>query len=470
MLESATTVLQEEVVPLKSRIWVSAGDASCAFLQTIIGGGALTYYFTRVMGLTVEMASLAWLIFGVWNSINDPLLGYIADRTRSKIGRRRPYIRYGAPLLALAFIFLFIFIPGVAGQQELLFGQMLLGLFVYDTLYTAIATSLYLMPYEMAVSNKARSSVFIWKIIFSVFSMALPPVLMLAIQPGPGQDATAFRWVMVGLGAGLCAIIFASTYFYEEKHYQQDEAQPGLFKSILESFKNIPFIIFLISSFTVIYASNGLQQGILYYFDELKIDQMPVFASLGVGIICGILLWVNLRERLGLKKCLLAWLAIFALGCYLMLLLGHSTPGAAFSFLLIGIGFAGGLFLIPLMNGDVIDFDEKRTGLRREGMYAGINSFVTKPAISLAQAVFLTIIAWSGYDQSLAKGLQPASAQTGILMGWMLVPAVLFSLSFVSLFWYPLSGESWEQTKKELATTHAAKEKAYLQSLGFKVE
>ena len=462
--------LQEEVVPFKSRIWVSAGDASCAFLQTIVGGGALTYYYTRVMGLQPDLAVWAWIIFGVWNSVNDPLLGYIADRTRSKIGRRRPYIRYGAPIFALSFILLFWGIPGTLNLQWALFVQMLAGLFIYDTLYTAIATSLYLMPYEMAISNKARSSVFIWKIIFSVFSMALPPVLILAIQPGPGQDATTFRWIMVALGLGLCIIIFTSTYFYEEKHYQQDEEQPPFIKSVVESFKNIPFIVFLVSSFTVIYASTGLQQGILYYFDELKIPQAPVFAGLGVGIVGGIVLWVNLRERIGLKRCLVAWLAIFSLGCFIMLPLGYFTWGAVISFVLIGIGFAGGLYLIPLMNGDVIDFDEKRTGLRREGMYAGINSFATKPAISLAQAAFITIAGWFGFDQTLAKGLQPESAHTGIIIGWMLVPALLLALSLLSMIWYPLAGAAWEKTKKELASQHAAKEKAYLESLGYKAD
>ncbi len=469
-MPEADLALHEEVVPLRSRIWVSAGDASCSFLQTIIGGGALTYYYTRVLGLETGWASLVWLIFGIWNSVNDPLLGYIADRTHSKLGRRRPYIRYGAPLFALSFIFLFVDIPAFAGQRAWLFVQMLMGLFLYDTLYTAIATALYLMPYEMAISNKARSSVFIWKIIFSVFSMALPPVVLLAIQPGPGQDPTFYRWVMIGLALILCTIIYISTYFYEEKHYQQAEEQPGLWRSIVESFKNVPFIIFLISSFTVMYASNGLQQGILYYFDEFKIPQAPVFGGLGVGIVGGIVLWVYLRARIGLKKCLMLWLAVFAAGCYLMLVLGYTTVGAAFSFVLVGVGFAGGLFLIPLMNGDVIDYDEKRTGLRREGMYAGINSFVTKPAISLAQAVFLNIITWNGYDQALAKGLQSAGARTGILLGWMLVPALLFSVSLLSLFWYSLGGETWELTKKELAALHAAKEKTYLQSLGYKVD
>jgi len=91
-------ILHEETVPLHSRIWVSAADASTAILCSIAEGAALTYYFTRVMGLAPHLASIVWLLFGIWNAFNDPLFGYISDRTRSKLGRRIPYIRYGAPL------------------------------------------------------------------------------------------------------------------------------------------------------------------------------------------------------------------------------------------------------------------------------------------------------------------------------------------------------------------------------------
>ena len=459
--------LKEERIPLKSRIWVSAGDGSMGFLQNLVGGGALTYYFTRVMGLGADKASLVWLIFGIWNAVNDPLIGYIADRTKSNIGRRKPYIRYGAPILALGFILFWVPLP--VGQWAL-FTQFLLGLFIYDTLYTAIASALYLMPFEMAVSNKARSSVFIWKIIFMAFSTGLPLVVVPMIQPGPGDDATRYRIILVGIGLALSAIIFLSTWFYDEKHYVQDEQQPGLITSIVESFKNFSFIIFLVSSFTVIYCQTGLMQGVLYYFDELKVPGLPIYIALAVGIVAGVFLWVNLRERLGVKRCLLAWLAIFAAGCLVMLLFGRGVVGAAISFLCIGIGFAGGMYLIPIMNGDVIDNDEVRTGLRREGMYAGINSLVTKPAISLAQAAFLTIITRFGYDQALAKGAQSASAQSGILVGWMLIPSVLLVISFVATLWYPLAGKAWEDTKHRLAAVHAEKEKAYLEKLGYKAD
>ena len=154
------TELKEEHVPLKSRIWVSVADAACAMLLGLSVNGALTYYFTRWRGLDPNLAAIVWILFGIWNAVNDPLFGYLSDKTKSDLGRRKPYIRYCAPVYALAFVAFWINWP--APNQTWLFIQLLLTLFVFDSLYTAIATSLYVMPFEMAISNKARSSIFLW--------------------------------------------------------------------------------------------------------------------------------------------------------------------------------------------------------------------------------------------------------------------------------------------------------------------
>jgi GPH family glycoside/pentoside/hexuronide:cation symporter len=119
------------------------------------------------------------------------------------------------------------------------------------------------------------------------------------------------------------------------------------------------------------------------------------------------------------------------------------------------------------MNGDVIDMDEHLTGLRREGMYAGVNSFITKPAISLSQAMFLQILAWFSYDPTLAKGLQTMRAETGILIAWGLLPGLLLFITYLSLFRYPLAGEAWNQVKHKLAIVHAEKETRYLERIQF---
>ncbi len=459
--------LKEEFVPVKSRVWVSGADAACAMLGQIVVTGTLTYFFTRWRGLDSQLASIVWLLFGIWNAVNDPLFGWISDRTRSGLGRRIPYIRYGAPLYALAFILCWINWPG-SGNQALLFVEFLLLLFVFDTLYTAIATSIYVMPFEMAVSNKARSGIFLWKIVLSVFPLAVPLAVIPFIQPGPSEDATLFQGIMVGLGLAMGAIIVASTFYYREKHFQQAQKQPAFGKSLVECFKNLSFVLFEVMSFTIIYVQTALMQGVLYYFDEIDVAPIPMYAALAVGIVAGLVLFVRQREAWGVKTSMRVMARVVSVGCFIVLLLGRSQVPAMVGFFIFGIGFAGGMYLIPLMNGDVVDMDEQRTGLRREGMYAGVNSFITKPAISLAQAVFLWLLGAYGYDQALAKGLQSASAETGILMGWTLVPGLLLLLCFVVLHWYPLAGPAWEEIKRKLAALHAEKERQYLESQGYK--
>ena len=95
--------------------------------------------------------------------------------------------------------------------------------------------------------------------------------------------------------------------------------------------------------------------------------------------------------------------------------------------------------------------------------------FITKPAISIAQWVMLSLMTSYGYDQTLAKGMQSASAETGILLGWVLVPGILLFLSFVALNWYPLDGAEWLGIKSRLAEIHKEKERKYLESKGFKM-
>ncbi len=463
------SALQEERVPLASRIWISLADASVAILQSLVAAGALTYYFVNVRGLSTFYTGIVWLLFGIWNAVNDPLFGYISDRTKSKLGRRVPYIRFGAPIFILSFILFWLDMPGVETQVGL-FVQMLLVLFVFDSLYTAIATSLYIMPYEVAISNKARSSIFIWKILFMVFTIVVPLAIERTIKPEAGDLAgiSYFRWFMALFAVGMGVLIFASTFFYKEKHYAQEDEQPGFLTAFKQCFTNRSFVVFEVISFTIMFVQTSLMQGLWYYFDEISVPAMPLYLALAGGIVGGVFLWINRREPWGVKLSTRLFSLAFAIGCLAVVLLGRNVIAATLGFFLFGIGFAGGMYLIPMMNGDVVDMDEHRTGLRREGMYAGVNSFITKPAISLAQWVLLTIMTAFGYDQTLAKGMQSVNAETGILLGWVLVPGILLFLSFVALHWYPLDGPEWLKIKSGLAEIHKEKERKYLESQGYK--
>ena len=143
---------------------------------------------------------------------------------------------------------------------------------------------------------------------------------------------------------------------------------------------------------------------------------------------------------------------IFGTGLLVMLLMGQFEFAGVIGFFCAGIGFAGGMYEVQLMNGDVIDYDEHISGLRREGMYAGVNSFICKPAISFANALFPIMLLWFGYDANLAISQQTELAKFGIRFAWLFVPVVLLYLcAFCIGKWYKLTGKEWDEIKLNLA-------------------
>ena len=442
-----------ENVPVSGKVWLSAADCLCGMLNGLLTGGGMTYFFTKFMGLGEELASVVWIIFAIWNAFNDPLFGYISDRTKSRLGRRIPYIRYGSLFYALIFVLTWVRWP-FGGSQTALFIQMLFTLFLFDTFYTAIATSLYVMPYTMAVTNKARSSIFVWKIGFSLISMAVPLVVFPLIKPEVGTDPTRFQLIMTGIGVVSFLVIFGSTFFYKENVQDESEAQMGILRSVVECFKNRAFVVFEILSFTVIFIQTILMQGVIYYFDEFNTPMPLAYGALGFGAVGGIVLWIMMLRPWGVRKCVTVMCVAFAAAAAAMCAVGQFTPVALVVFLLTGVGFAGGMYLVPIMNGDVIDYDELKTGSRREGIYAGVNSLITKPAISLANAAFVMIAKWFGYNTELQAGMQSATAKHGILVAWMAIPALLLIISAIGMKFYPLHGKGWDDQKASLARRH----------------
>ena len=443
----------EEKVKTSSKLWLCSADCLCGTLNGLLTGGGMTYFYTEYLGLDSKLAGTVWIIFAIWNAFNDPLFGYLSDRTKSKLGRRIPYIRYGSAIYALIFIVTWVKWP-LGTSSGALFFQMLATLFLFDTLYTAIATSLYVMPYTMAVSNKARSNIFLWKIFFSLISLGVPLVLFPLIKPESGEDATGFQLTMTAIGVAAFLIIFLSTFFYKEKVETEKEETENIFKATIACFKNRSFVVFEVLSFSVIFIQTILMQGVIYYFDEFTMPMPAAYGSLILGGVVGVLLWAKKAGPWGIKKCLFIMCVSFAVGAGCMSIFGRNNIVAAVGFFTAGICFAGGMYLVPLMNGDVIDYDESVTGVRREGMYAGVNSLITKPAISFANAVFLPIAEAFGYDESLTKGAQSVMAEHGILVAWMAIPALLLIICAISLKFYPLAGEKWEETKRELERRH----------------
>ena len=454
-----------ENVKLSSRLWLGGADCSITALCNIVTGGGLTFFFVSYFGMDAKWSALCWLLFGIWNALNDPLFGYLSDRTKFKLGRRIPYIRYGALAIAVVFVLSWVVFFDT-GSNVQMFAQMFVSLFLFDMLYTAIATSLYVMPFEMAVTNEARSKIMLVKVIFGLVALSVPLVLLAQLEGILNRSLKQFQLTMTIIGVAAGLIMFLSTFFYKENAYVKSEEQYPFIKSVVTCFKNKNFIVFEAISFSITYIQTALMLGLSYYFGSCNVNYLFSYLAMFAGIVVGIILWMKPGAKWGVKKCIVIMCSVFCAALLFLLTLGQYTVASIVGFFGAGIGFAGGTYLIPMMNGDVIDYDEHLSGLRREGMYAGVNSLICKPAISIANALFPIMIQWFGYDASLALNQQSSTAAFGIRFSWVSVSAVLLLIcAFVIGKFYSLDGSKWSQIKSNLALQHEAKQRAYEQQV-----
>ena len=472
--------MKEEHVKTSSAVWLAGANSATGILCAFAEGSAFQYLFVNKLGLSPAFNSVVWILFGIWNALNDPIYGFLADRTHSKLGRRRPWIRYGAPFMALFYALMWISFPNTQGNNWFLFFQELTGLFLYDIVYTAIASAIYVMPYEMAVTTKARNKIFLFNIIFSVFNYGAPMILNAMLDRMIKENYSQFVVVMAIEGLVCGGIVFASTFFYKENNYIQQDEQPAFWEGLKLCFKNKSFLLFEVVSWTVIFGMNAMMVGLTYLTgmwanENVTINgwlgsnsSLVLFASIGLGLVLSIILFFKMTVKWGTRTSILIAMGLMSFGCIIGSFFGRYFPVMVFTFFCCGVGLAGSIYVVPIINGDVMDKDELDNGTRREGVYAGINSLITKPAQSIATSIFPLLIGAFGFIPSLntASGgtdwmAQPESAKNWFFFCWLFITGVLLALSFLAMCFYPLHGKKWDAEKARLAQEHAEKEAEY---------
>jgi GPH family glycoside/pentoside/hexuronide:cation symporter len=169
-------------------------------------------------------------------------------------------------------------------------------------------------------------------------------------------------------------------------------------------------------------------------------------------------------KKRGLKQVYIMGLLITSVSLLLLFLSGSFLFTVMLSMIVIGIGLAPVLLIWSPLLGDVIDYDEILTGKRRETTYAGMNALITKPSISIANALFLLVISGFGFDNTLS--VQPDSAILGIRIGYALFSGIFLLISALAIWkWYNLDGKEWLEKKAELEKIHLQKEKEYVERL-----
>jgi GPH family glycoside/pentoside/hexuronide:cation symporter len=422
----------------------------------------LPIFYQDYLGLAARWIAIASTIYAFWNAINDPLFGYISDSTRSRRGRRIPYMRYTAPFLALTFILVW-FAPPKAGQQAL-FVWMLVSMFLYDTAYTIIGLVYSALLPEVTESDAERNGLQVSSSLFGLLGFLLGFIIPDQFRPKAGTSPSfiPLQTAMVVVGVVCMLLIIATTLKVKERpEFTRVDKPLKLPEMIHFTFTSKSFLILVAQNFMSILMQSLVVGAVFYLADYvLQIGTMVVLACLFIPLIAGVPITNLIRARIGLVQA--QQLLLIVAGVGLLLSVVVPKPLILVCLALAGFGLAGPQTLTNVLFAQVADEDELRSGVRREGMFFGVNALLTKPAQSVALALSPFILEATRFitrEQNLGQIYldQPASAIFGIKVILGLIPGIAMLLGAIILIWYPLRGEYLSGVQSGVLALHARK-------------
>ena len=429
-------------------------------------GALLPIFYQDYLGLTAGWIGLASIIYAVWNAVNDPLFGYLTDSTRSKHGRRIPYMRFTAPFLALTFILVW-FAPPQAGQQAV-FWWMLISMLLYDTCYTIIGLVYSALLPEVTESDAERNGLQISSSLFGLLGILLGFLIPDFFRPKAGTSLSflPLQISMIVMAISSMLLIIATTLKVKERPEFHTVDQPiALLPALRYTFTSRAFLVLVAANFMSI-LMNALILGAIFYLADyvMKISTMVLLAFLFIPLIIGVPVTTLIRARLGVVQTQQLLLTIAGIGLLLIIVL--PTPLIPLCVALAGFGLSGPQTLTNVLFAQVADEDELRSGVRREGAFFGVNALITKPAQSIALALSPFILEAAHFvtrEQNSGQIFlnQPASAIFGIKTIAGLVPGLALLVGALILFLYPLRGKYLEEVQQKVLTLHAEKRAQY---------
>jgi len=436
---------------------------------TMVARGLYLFaYLIDEFGLQLELYLLANLLFMFYNVLNNVVFSVYADRTRHKLGRRIPYIRYGALLLIVTNILIWFPWPGThfgdANAGTIMkFVQYLVYLFVWDTVGTVVSISFAAWIPEATESEEERTKLsVILRLSTAVGGLSI--IIMPAIW-NSGLDAFRIFMVVGNTINALC--FFGGSFILKErpelyKSSYKDASAKDVLKQFLGLYKNKTFLsyaIFVFSTTMMMQFNNTFPVLIGYGLGWANYGEYVVtfiFYTFSYGMIPVLFLMVKSkpvdRVILNIIKYGLAFLFVFFI---LMIISGLSWflyPILAFGGAMLMVGLYG-----SLIGGNVIDNDELETGQRREALYVGASSLVLIPMEQIVGSIVAVILIVVNYDENAGFEQEP-SVLAGIRFLTFFIIFMGGTFTLISIKLYPFKGEALVTLKKNIMALHAKKE------------
>ena len=450
---------------LVEKIGYGAGDMASNFYMGVINV-FLLYYYTDVWGIDPASAAFMFLITKVIDAVSDPCMGLISDRTKSRWGRYRPYLLWGAIPAGLLGYLLFLG-PELSDGGKLIFAYVSYSLFMLA--YTAINVPYSALLAVISPNAEERTKATQFRFIFAslgtliVGATTKPLVTFL----GAGDEVAGFRLTMI-LFATIAAALFWFTFFSTKERIQPLKQETNVREEISVLLKNISWIVLAIAGISAVIGLVGRISSTAFYTkyylqigDESFLwwmDGTTLMITCGfLGQLIGALITPSLL-KLFEKRTLMI---ITNFGCAGSILatytIGPEQYGLTVLFYSIGI-FAFGIIITLLfaMYTDCAEYGEWVSGKNSAGLTVSASMFSLKAGSAIGSAVPASLLAMYGFVKGEAK--QSETALEGIQLMFNVLPAVFFFVAGLLMLAYKIDRKLLQKIEDELAVTRVSQE------------
>jgi len=437
-----------QAVATSLRVNFGTGALGMAIVLNTLGG-ILAPFMTNFLGISASAAAALILAAKLYDMVTDPLMGVISDRTRTRWGRRRPYLLLGGVLTAAGFAL--IFNPPAFDNSAFLGAWVLGALLLTYTGYTLFNVPFLAMPAEMTTHYHARTSLMSWRTLFINIG-ALIAVFSSALVEWLGNDRAAhgvMGLIYAMLIAGGSIYCFFGLASARQTTAASAAKRPSIGRQISTIIENRPLMNLLGAKLCQLLGlASASAAGVYFKVVILKMSYTltSVFLFVNIGVIlAAIPLWNRVSRKYGKRSAYLVATACFSLTTPTLLLATAADPLEYIFVRAVFLGFfaSGVIILGAALLPDAVEYDYIRTGMRREATMSAFYATVEKLAFAAGPALALWLLSAFGY-QSGTEGMQieqPDSAITAIYVSAGLAPALLYGLSLIFLSRYDLTEE-----------------------------
>ncbi len=425
----------------------------------------LTFFLMTVFGIPSKAVTIMIFVLGIWDALNDPMMGVVVDKTRTRFGKLRPYLLFVPIPLGIATVLLFggaQFLSGVESTTAKIV-YMWVVYFIWEFFYTIGDIPFWGMSAAISPSLNDRSRVitsarFISGAIGGITNMLIPVFIDLSTAGKISWKLPAV-FLFMGLLAGtLGMVLFSFAGIFTKERVVQNSDEPKLSDCFRYLFKNKPLLLLVLSS--VLGTVEGIGDIFAQYYYKLSLG----FASLSIvaaipGVIMGFFAYLLIPwfEKRWSSKQIVVRITIFkAILTTVIFFLGfkfYQNPKVIVPLLSLQGFFTSALCSIKMviptkMVGDTVDYMEATTGERGEGMAFSLLTFISKLTGSFSTGIAAAIFPLIGLEQVNAEMQLVESGVNTRLWLWALVtmiPAVLNLISLIPFIFYDLEGEKLEK-------------------------